>query len=304
MSTTPKVCIIILNWNGLADTIDCLESLRTITYPNYEVVVVDNGSWGNDVQALREKYANYIHIIRNDKNYGFAGGNNIAIRRALEHSKPDYFLLLNNDTTVAPDFLRELVAVAVCDTTIGIVGPKIYYYDDPARIWFAGGYINFWLGRFYHRGMNRIDSGQFSHTLDVDFVTGSCMLLSREVLLRVGLLDDSFFFGGEDYDISIRAARHGYKVVLAPKARIWHKVGATTGNDRHRMSAFKTHRYARDHFVVRRKLLNTPQFCVSIVWYLLASVPRLAWLYLRYDRRFSTVKSYAIGLLDYIRKKP
>ena len=104
-----KVSVIILNWNGLDDTIECLESLRRITYPSYEAVVVDNASSGDDAQVLRQKYAQYAHIIENDKNYGFAEGNNVAIRYALKHSNPNYFLLLNSDTVVAPAFLGIMV---------------------------------------------------------------------------------------------------------------------------------------------------------------------------------------------------
>ena len=130
----PKVSIIILNWNGWKDTIECLESLQRLTYPNYHVIVVDNGSRGNDAEVLQEKFGDYISLIRNDKNYGYTGGNNIGIRHALNNSSPDYFLILNNDVAVAPDFLTEMVKVADNDAAIGIVGPKVYYYDFPNRI--------------------------------------------------------------------------------------------------------------------------------------------------------------------------
>ena len=143
----PKVSIIILNWNGLEDTIECLESLKKITHPNYEVIVVDNGSEGNDAQMLQERFGDYIHIIRNDKNYGFAGGANIGMRYVLNNSAADYVLLLNNDTVVDPEFLTELVKVAEADPAIGITGGKIYYYDNPGQLQFVWGRIGLRAGR-------------------------------------------------------------------------------------------------------------------------------------------------------------
>ena len=138
----PRVSVVILNLNGLEHTLECLESLKKITYPNYDVIVVDNASNGDDVKILREKSGDYVHIIENDKNYGFAEGSNIGMRYALRTFCPAYLLLLNNDTVVAPDFLDELVKVAESSDEIGIVGPKIYYYDFEGHkyvIWFAGG---------------------------------------------------------------------------------------------------------------------------------------------------------------------
>ncbi|GAG89310.1 unnamed protein product, partial [marine sediment metagenome] len=108
----PKVSIITLNWDGLEYTIECLASLKKITYPNYEVIVVDNGSKGNDAQVLEEKFGDYIHIIKNDMNYGSRGGVNIGMRYFLNNSNSDYLLLLDNDTVVDPEFLTEMVKVA------------------------------------------------------------------------------------------------------------------------------------------------------------------------------------------------
>ncbi len=303
-STPPRVAVIILNWNGLKDTRECLDSIRKATYPNCRVVVVDNGSSGDDVAVLRSTCSDLIDLVVNDRNYGFSEGCNAGIRYAMANLSPDYLLLLNNDTIVALDFLDEMTRVALSDPRIGIVGPKIYYYDEPQRIWYAGGKINYWLGRMYHRGIGKPDSAAFSRTIDIDFASGCCMLISREVITQVGLLDPVFFFGNEDYDISIRAARRGYRLVYAPGARIWHKVGSSTGNVRYRRSSFNTYQYGKTYFALRRKHLSTPQFYTSVLWYLVAYVPRLAWLYLRYDRRWSTLKSYLAGLVDYLRKKP
>src|SRR5512137_3063861 len=108
----PKVSIVILNWNGLADTRECLRSLQQVTYPNCEIILVDNASSGDDVRLLTDEFGDSVRVVRNEKNYGFAAGNNIGIKFALDHSSPDYVFLLNNDTTLAPDFLDELVTAA------------------------------------------------------------------------------------------------------------------------------------------------------------------------------------------------
>ena len=218
----PKVSIVILNWNGLEDTEECLESLKRITYPNYEVIVVDNGSTGDDVKVLRDRFGEYIQIIENDRNYGFAEGNNIGIRHALEGDFK-YVLLLNNDTTVAADFLSELVNIAESDPKIGLAGPKIYLYREPNRIWFAGGKISL-FSRSSSRGLNLIDRGQFNRLDYVDFISGCCMLIKRRVLDSAGLLDPVYFFAMEDVDMSLRATQAGFSNVFVPASKIWHKV--------------------------------------------------------------------------------
>lgn len=227
----PKVIIIILNWNGLEDTIECLESLKKITYPNYEVIVVDNGSEGNDAQVLKERFGDYIQLIQNDKNYGFAEGNNIGIRYALANSFPEYFLLLNNDTVVAHDFLTELVKTAESDGEIGIVGPKIYYYDFGGRkdvIWSAGGKIGLLRPHVsYLIGYNDDDLPKYQAITSVDWIIGAAMLFKSCMIEKLSLLNSEYFFGFEDIEYSIKARKHGFKVVYVPTARIWHKVGAS-----------------------------------------------------------------------------
>jgi len=225
----PKVCIIILNWNGLADTRECLTSLQKITYLNREFILVDNASSGDDVRLLVEEFEDSIHIIRNDRNYGFAGGNNIGIRYALEHSSPDYLFLLNNDTVVAPDFLDEMVNAAESDPRAGILGPKIYYYDFNGRkdiIWTAGGKIRWWHPWFYHAiGQGDDDLLKYQRLKAVRWISGAAMMIRRQVLEQTLLLNADYFFGGEDVEYCLKARAHGFKSIYVPAARIWHKVG-------------------------------------------------------------------------------
>jgi len=227
ITSQPKVSIIILNWNGLEDTIECLESLKKLTYPNYEVIVVDNGSQGDDAEVLAEKFGNYIQVIKNDKNLYFAEGNNIGMRYVLERGT-DYFFLLNNDTTIDPACLTELVKVGESDELIGILGPKTYYYDRPDVIWSTGYKLHWWQGWAKQYGYREKDIGQCDEVAEREHVSGCAMVIKKSVLEKVGLLDTRFSFGMEDADICTRAQREGFKVFYIPLAKVWHKCGRST----------------------------------------------------------------------------
>jgi GT2 family glycosyltransferase len=229
----PMVCIVIVNWNGLTDTVECLESLRKISYSNYKVVIVDNYSKGNDVTALKEKFADYIDIIRNDQNYGFAGGNNIGMRYAIANFQPDYLLVLNNDTVVDPVFLTAMVDVAERDQLTGVIGTKTYFYDEPNRLQAVWGKMNFMIGEA--RGhpqviaskwrIKEIDKGQYNSIRAVDHVGGSCFMIKRSIIDNIGMLDESFSSYWEETDFFFRTRKAGYKIYYVPAAKIWHKGG-------------------------------------------------------------------------------
>jgi GT2 family glycosyltransferase len=222
----PKVSIIILNWNGLKDTVECLESLKKISYPNYEIIIVDNASIGDDVNVLKKKYGSYIHIITNDRNYGFPEGCNFGARYALSKGT-DYLLFLNNDTIVDPEFLTELGKVAEGNPSIGILGSKVYYYFNPDTLQQIGGKIWWWLGWIEVNGGVK-DVGQWDDIAERDFVFMTSALIKREVVDRIGFMDPYFFFGIEDYDYCTRAKRAGFKLVTVPLSKVWHKGGASS----------------------------------------------------------------------------
>lgn len=229
MMSSPRVCIIILNWNGLADTQECLRSFQKVTYPSYEVILVDNASSGDDVRLLTEEFGKTVRLVRNDKNYGFAGGNNIGMKHALDRCSPDYLLLLNNDTVVAPDFIDEMVRAGEANPNAGILGPKIYYYDFGGRkdvIWTAGGKIRWWHPWFYHAiGQGRNDLPEYQRLKAVRWISGAAIMIKRQVLEEISLLNADYFFGGEDVEYCLNARAHGFKSIYVPTARIWHKVG-------------------------------------------------------------------------------
>jgi len=221
-----EIYIIVLNWNGRKDTLECLESLKNIDYTNYKIIVVDNNSQDGSVFEIKKKHSKAI-VIQNKTNLGFAGGNNIGIKYATEN-KADYILLLNNDTTVEKTFLNELVKVGDSDKNIGLVGSKIYYYDEPNRIWFAGGKVNWLRNSGMHIGLDIIDNGQFNKKKEVDYLTGCCLLIKREVIEKIGTLSEDYFLYYEDTDYSLRAQNAGFKCIYAPKSKIYHKISRST----------------------------------------------------------------------------
>ncbi len=222
----PKIAIIILNWNGLPDTLECLKSLQKIEYPNYAVVVIDNGSRGNDAEVIRRKFGNFVSVIQEEKNLGFAGGCNVGIRWAL-HSNANYVFLLNNDTIVDPNVLIELIKAFQNDAQIGIVGPKVYFYEQPNIIYTAGGKVNFWTGNTPLIGKCAVDHGQFDDIEEVDYVCGCALLIKEETIKQIGLLNEKYFAYYEETEWCTKARKTGFKIVYAPKAKIWHKSSKT-----------------------------------------------------------------------------
>lgn len=296
-----KVAIIILNWNGKEDTIECLESLKHITYPNYEILLVDNGSTDGSVECFRERYPG-MEIIENGENLGFAEGNNVGIRRAMDEGA-DYVLLLNNDTVVDPEFLGELVKVAEGDERIGIVGPKIYYYDYKGRkdvIWFAGGGINWTTGRTTHHCMRKIDDGTINKLKKVDYITGCTMLIKGDVFMKIGLLDSDYFLYFEETDFCARANKI-YDCVFVPYAKIWHKISRSTGGD---FSPTMAYYFVRNQmrFMVKNSSKSVLVWIVFLATYSGYSFKKIATFFIRGEvgKMKSVLRGYIDGVIFFI----
>ena len=226
----PRVFIVILNWNNAADTLECLASVLQLQYANDDIVVVDNGSTDGTVATIRGGYAD-VTILENDENLGYAEGNNVGLRYALE-DHCDYALILNNDTLQAPDMLAHLVEAAEAGLDIGIVGPKMYFLEPADLLYAAGSVIDWSAGREFHRHMGERETDEVaatSHPEDVDFIVGCGVLLKRDCLETVGLLDPRFYLEREDIDLCVRTRRRGFRVLYVPRAKLWHKVSATLG---------------------------------------------------------------------------
>lgn len=225
MNIWPQVAIIVLNWNGLADTLECLASLVRLDYPSYEVVVVDNGSTDGSVETIREHFP-AVTLIENGENLGYAEGNNRGVEYSWQ-AGADYVFVLNNDTILSPDILTHLVRVAEANPRVGVVGPKIYYHVQPRKIWFAGGMIDWRRGNAIDVGANENDIGQFDQIRSVDFLAGCALLIKRETWESVGPFDARFFMYWEETDWCARAQRAGYDLLFVPQAKLWHNVSLT-----------------------------------------------------------------------------
>jgi GT2 family glycosyltransferase len=229
-SRRPRVCVIVVNWNRPADTLECLTSLAQQTYPSCEVIVVDNGSTDGSAAAIQAAFPD-VTVLVNATNLGFGEGNNVGLKYALARGA-DHVLLLNNDTIVDPALIDQLVQVAESDDHIAAVGAKIFFYSDPRRLWSAGSIVNYTETVTRLRGYRQIDQGQFEQIEEVDCVSGCAMLLRRQALEQIGLLDPLFspaYF--EDTDWCMRARRVGQRIVYAPAAMLWHRVSMSGGGE-------------------------------------------------------------------------
>jgi GT2 family glycosyltransferase len=251
-SASPSVAVVVLTWNGRDLTLDCLRSLAAVKTANLRVLVVDNGSTDDTVAAVRAQGDPRVTVLENGANLGFAAGNNAGIRRALD-SGADFVLLLNNDTVVDPDFVDHLLAGARANPDVGIAGPKIYFFDPPDRIWFAGGEVSMWRGTARHIGIRETDRGQHDRARDVDYVSGCALLARRAVFERVGLLDPGYRAYFEDADLCARATRAGFRVRYVPAAKVWHRISASTGGQLSRRKIARKLASARRFFAAHAR---------------------------------------------------
>jgi hypothetical protein len=220
--------VVVLNWNGREDTLRCLESLHAVEYENWEIIVVDNDSADGSVEAIRQDYR--VVVIETGANLGFTGGNNVGITVALE-KKAEFVLLLNNDTIVAPDILSVLVAASESHPDGGVFGAKIYYLDHTKRLWYAGAHWRATWAGFEHVGQGRIDNGiDFEEIQDTAYASGCAMFLRASAIRKIGMLDPRFFLLFEEVEWCSRAMKAGFRCLLVPSAKVWHRVSASFGD--------------------------------------------------------------------------
>jgi GT2 family glycosyltransferase len=285
-SAPPPVAVILVNWNGWQDTIECLASLQKLNYPDFKIFVVDNGSTDNSAARLRERRFGRVEVIETGQNLGFAGGNNVGLRKALEGNF-QYFWLLNNDTTVDPDALRRLVERLQAKPGAGICGSTILYYDRPAIIWAQGGQFNRWYAEGRHLGINKkFDPNKLAayQKLErkLDYVVGASMLVSRPFLNDIGLMNEEYFIFFEEMDWS-RRARGRYSLAYAPASLVYHKVSSSI----ERKAGDKPQRFnvVADQYGTRNRLKFTlkyfpyalPVLYLSVLGYVIDRAVHGAW---------------------------
>lgn len=272
--TNGKVFAILINYAGLEDTLGCVESLKKQTYPNLEIIVVDNASPDGSGEILKEKLRDCCTVLLETENLGFSHGNNVGIRYALAHGA-DSLLFINNDTVQDPELVQKLYS-AHNETTVTV--PKTYYYSDPNVLWDTGSSASSW-GRLYNRGLGEIDKGQYEREKNVDLFTGHCVLMHRNCIELAGMWDESYFMYVEDTEYALRLKSKGVAIRYVPDAKLWHKVSRSSGGNsnpkvvyymiRNRLYLFKQHSVPR-----KWKIRNAAWILLNLVrYYVLGKEP-------------------------------
>lgn len=255
-----SVFISVLNFNGKENTLECINSLKKINTSNFKVtiLIIDNGS----IEKLDLRDGSWgdisLKVIRQEENLGFSGGHNVGFKYALNNGS-DYLMILNNDTCVDKNFLKELIKVADTDDKIGILSPKIYFApgfefhkakykkEELGRvIWYAGGEMDWNNVIGHHRGVDEVDNGQFDHVEETELATGCCMMIKKEVLEKAGMFDSKYYLYYEDSDLNIRVKKAGFKIMFVPKSIVFHKNAGSAGG---------SGSVLQDYYITRNRLL-------------------------------------------------
>ena len=237
------IAIIVLNWNNKEDTINCLQSLEKQEDVNINIIVVDNGSIDNPVPIIKDQFHD-IDIIETGSNLGYAGGNNVGIRDALEQGV-EFITVLNNDTVLDPNCIRELEADLKSHPEAAAAAPKSYFYDKPEIIYFAGGEIDP-LGSLSHIGYGDQDGPVVNSSRETEWLSGCAIMFTRKALREVGLFDKDYFLLFEDADWSLRAKKKNYRLRIVPSAILLHKVSQSFGDT---WSPSYFYYYTRNYFL-------------------------------------------------------
>jgi GT2 family glycosyltransferase len=288
MTPFPLVTVVIVAWNQLEKTLDCLETVAALDYPHVRTLLVDNGSEPPLAAAVGARFPT-VEVLRLPRNLGFAGGYNAGLRRALA-GDGELFLLLNNDTLVARDALARMVEEMGTAADVGLVTAKVYYAAEPRRIWTVGANLNVFLD-LKDGGDRQLDEGQWRQPRDVDFAPFCAILLRRAVVERVGLLDEGFFLYYEDMDYCRRAWSAGWRIRLCPSAHVHHAVSASSGG---RDSPLERYWMAQSSGRYFRKHGRGPRMLLILPFRLLSALKMTARLLLA--GRHTSLRAYWAGL--------
>lgn len=283
------VDVVILNFNQEADTKECILSLKRMNYKNYRVILVDNDSSDGSGFRIKERFRE-IEFLRSEKNLGFAGGCNLAIRRSMETNPSGYILLLNNDTIVSENLLDSILSVTEGNDRIGIAGAVNYYYNDPEKIHMSAHRFLWWLG-IQRKATQDID-GAYE---EAQSVSACCMLIKKEVIQTIGLFDERFFIYYEDSDFCLRAGKAGFKVVAVKGAKVWHKITTVFGT-----------RTPREYYIYTRNqplfmLKNCPKVFLPIYFCVYFSKVSIRIVYFFATFRREAAAAIFNGAMDFFR---
>lgn len=288
MNSSPLISIIILNYNQLKVTCEFLDSAKTLTYPNFEIILVDNNSVENPTAHITKTYP-YVHLIVNEKNYGFTGGNNIGMKAA----KGDYYFIVNNDTEVHDNLLELLLEPFYNDPTIGMVSPKIRFYQNPEIIQYAGfTKVNPITGRNKSIGHSEVDHGQYDVAGYTNYAHGAAMLVKKEVIEKVGMFPEHFFIYYEELDWSAHTKRAGFEIFYQPKAFILHKESITMGKE----SAIKAYYHNRNRILFMRRNSGGFEFVLFTIFLTFLVIPKSVLKYL-INGQYEHLRNFVKGII-------
>jgi GT2 family glycosyltransferase len=301
----PKVAVVIPNWNGIEHIFECLDSVMKMEYTNFDVILVDNDSKDGSPEAVALRFP-MVHIMRNSRNLGFAEGCNIGIEQAISNGV-DYVWLLNNDVLVDPGALGGLVRAAENDQRIGMTGSKVFFYDDPQVLWGVGMKISWIRGETYPIGWREVDHGQLDECRAVDGLAGCSLLVKRQVCETVGLMDKRYFLYAEEIDWCVRARKQGFRCVVVPESIVFHKEGASSGEDFRPI--FNYYNTRNMLFTISKNFLFPKRefyLCTVItckLWKSRRNLAKALIVKLTGSKRFSFDVSAMLGVIDFITRQ-
>jgi GT2 family glycosyltransferase len=281
----PMVSIVTINYNGVKVTSELLESLRKVTYPNMEVIVVDNAS-KEIPDSLKENFPEIV-LVKSKENLGFAGGNNEGFKVA----KGKYFLMLNNDTEVDPDFLQPLVEKMESDQSVGAVSPKLIYFGTDNIIQYAGcSEINPYTGRSNFYGNKKKDDGSYNCCSQTHYAHGAAMMIRRSIIEEIGMMADLYFLYYEELDFCERIKNAGYSIWYVGESEVYHKESMTVGKD----NPLKTYYMTRNRLVFMRRNVKGSKLLISLLFFSFFSIPKNSLVHLK-NKRFDLLEALFKG---------
>ena len=301
--TDPLVCVVVLSWNRQDETLACLASLRPLLGLRRRAILVDNGSEDGTPDAAAVAFPE-IEVLRNERNLGFAAGNNVGIRRALT-AGADYVALLNDDTVVDPGYLEALVSAAGGDPRAGFLSSTILSHERRDEVWFAGASLSLLTGRSRHLGAGRLEREISPEIRETDRPCTCSMLVSRRLLEEVGLMEERLFLYAEELDWALRARKMGFHALVVPSSRVWHRLSTSTGcapsGDAHYYSVRNTLSVLAWHAPLRPGFLNEVRAALVVGAYIASlftmGIPKCRGL----GRILRGVRDYRRGVLGPLR---
>lgn len=288
------VSVVIPTRNRQRDIFECLRSLFQIDYPHYEVIVVDNASTDGTATAVRQAFPQ-VKLVENERDLWAAGGRNVG----LKHAHGDYIFFLDSDNILDKRCLSELVGFMENDPSVGIVGPKMYYYDEPTRICYAGAGINLFTGKTTYVGLNQFDMGQYESPRQTGHVPNA-FLVNRKVIGVIGGFDESYVMFYEESDFAMRASKRDFKIVYCPQARVWHKVPPPVSGMFAALglgSPARAYYAARNRVVYMKRHARLAAFLFFLVSFFPTSILFYTW-HMVGLRRYDILKAYLRGSWD------